>query len=243
MEERKTHKIIASGLLALILGASFIASASIVSRTFLEIKKSEDLISVSGSAKQAVTADSARWTGNFSRSVFKDQLKDGYAGMKADEQIVRDFFVRQGFDKVEISPIFMNEMYKMDQNAPTQYNLVQNIEIKSDDVQKMKALAKNSEELASKGIIFSANPVEYYYSQLPDVRISLLPEALKDAKKRAEAIASSSGKSVDSIKSVSMGVVQVMPAGSTDISDYGLYDTGSIDKEIMITVKASFSLR
>lgn len=164
--------------------------------------------------------------------------------MKSDEKIVSDFLVAQGFkDKFEISPVFMNEIYKTDSNAPKEYNLTQNIEIKSDDVNKMKELAKNSDGLASKGIIFSANAVEYYYSKLPDLRISLLPEAIKDAKERAKMIASSSDKTVDSVKSVSMGVVQVMPVGSIDVSDYGSYDTSTIDKEVMITVKTIFSLK
>ena len=146
-------------------------------------------------------------------------------------------------DKFEISPVFMSEIYKTDSNAPKEYNLVQNIEVKSEDVNKMKELAKNSEQLAAKGIIFSTNPVEYYYSKLPDLRISLLPEAIKDAKKRAEIIALSSGKLVDSVKSVTMGVVQVMTVGSVDVSDYGSYDTSSIEKEVMITVKTIFSLK
>ena len=107
----------------------------------------------------------------------------------------------------------------------------------------MKELAKNSDQLAVKGIIFSANPVEYYYSKLPDLRISLLPEAIKDAKERAKIIASSSDKAVDSVKSVTMGVVQVMTVGAVDVSDYGTYDTSSIDKEVMITVKTIFSLK
>jgi len=62
-------------------------------------------------------------------------------------------------------------------------------------------------------------------------------------KKRADIIASSSGKNVDSVKSVSMGVVQVMPVGSIDVSDYGSYDTTTIEKEVMITVKTVFSLK
>jgi len=40
-----------------------------------------------------------------------------------------------------------------------------------------------------------------------------------------------------------MGVVQVMPVNSVEISDYGTYDTGSIEKEVMVTVKALFILR
>jgi hypothetical protein len=230
-------------ILALIIGLSFIAASVIISRTLLDIKNLDNIISVSGSAKQTVTADSARWTGNFSRSIVKDQLKDGYAKMKSDEKIVTDFFVARGFKNVEISPVFMNEIYKNDQNAPKEYNLVQNIEIKSADVQKMKELAKNSDDLAAQGIIFSANPVEYYYAKLPELRISLLPAAIQDAKQRAIAIAQSSGKQVDTIKSVTMGVVQVMPVGSVDVSDYGSYDTSSIDKDVMITVKTIFSLK
>lgn len=231
-------------LLGLILGLSLIAAAAVVSGSLLEIRKLDNVVSVSGSAKQAVTADSARWTGNFSRTATLDQLKEGYARMKTDEKAMNDFLVAQGFQgKFEISPVFMNEIWKNDGNAPKEYNLIQNIEIKSDDVNKMKELAKNSDKLAEQGIIFSANSVEYYYSKLPEIRISLLPEAIKDAKKRAEAIALSSGKKVDVVKSVSMGVVQVMPVGAVEISDYGSYDTSSIEKEVMVTVKASFGLK
>lgn len=228
----------------MILGASLIITGIIIANSLLSIKKLDNVIAVSGSAKQEVKADSAHWTGNFSRNVVKDQLKDGYAAMKNDEKLVRAFFIAQGFQNVEISPVFMNEVYNNDQKAPTQYNLIQNVEVKSDDVQKMKELAKNSDKLAEQGIIFSANPVEYYYSKLPDLRISLLPEAIKDAKARAEAIAQSSGKQVETVKSVTMGVVQVMAAGSTtDVSDYGTYDTSSVDKEVMITVKTTFGLK
>jgi len=227
----------------LILGVSLIITGAIIARTFLDVKKLDNVITVSGSAKQQVTSDSARWTGNFSRTILKDQIKNGYALIKSDEKIVTDFFKAQGFANIEISPVFMNEIYKNDANSPKEYNLVQNVEIRSDDVNKMKELAKNSGQLADKGIIFSANSVEYYYSKLPELRVSLLPEAIKDAKNRAVSIAESSDKQVDAVKSVSMGVVQVMSVGSVDVSDYGSYDTSNIEKEVMITVKTVFGLK
>ena len=237
----KSNKLIFFGL---IIGLSLIISAGLVAKTFLAVKNLDNVISVSGSAKQKVTSDSARWTGNFSRIAARDNLKDGYTQMKNDEKTVSDFLIAQGFqNSFEISPVFMNEIYKSDPNSPREYNLIQNIEIKSNDVNKIKELAKNSDQLASQGIIFSANPVEYYYSKLPELRISLLPEAIKDAKQRAEMISSSSNKAVDSIKSVTMGVVQVMPVGAVEVSDYGSYDTSGIEKEVMITVKTIFSLK
>ncbi|OQB44043.1 MAG: hypothetical protein BWY03_00441 [Parcubacteria group bacterium ADurb.Bin159] len=164
--------------------------------------------------------------------------------MKKDEGLVAAYLDEQGFaGKYEISPVYMYEIYKSDAYAPKEYNLTQSIEVKSDDVEKVKNLVKNIEKVIAQGVIFSSNPVEYYYSKLPDVRVSLLPEAIKDAKARAQAIADSSGAKVDDVKSVAMGVVQVMPLGAIEVSDYGSYDTSSIDKEVMITVKVTFGLK
>jgi hypothetical protein len=228
-----------------IVGVSLVVAAIVVASTFLNIKKMDDVITVSGSSTQHVTSDTARWTASFSRSATVDNLKAGYAQMKQDEKTVGDFLISQGFDKssFEISPVFMNEIYKSNDSAPKEYNLVQNVEVKSNDVTKLKTLAKNSDKIAETGIVFSANPVEYNYSQLPAVRVSLLPAAIQDAKNRANIIAQSSGKTVGAIKVVTMGVVQVMPAGTVDVSDYGSYDTSSIDKDVMITVKTVFSLK
>lgn len=230
-------------LFGLTLGLSLIAASVVVSYTILGIKTADNIISVSGSAKQKVTADTARWTARFSRTVTKDQLKAGYESMKADEKTVRDFMVAQGFPQAEISPIFMNEVYKSEQNTVKEYSLSQDVEVKSDSPLKMKDLAKNSEGLVTSGVLFQPNPVEYYYSKLPELRVSLLPEAIKDAKARASMIAGSSNLSVSSVKSVSMGVVQVLSEGSVDVSDYGSYDTSKIEKEVMITVKATFGLK
>ena len=237
----KPTKLIPFGV---ILGLSLVIAALLVSGTLLDIKELNNVISISGSAKLPVTSDSARWTGNFSRTAFATNLKSGYEAMKKDEGLVAAYLDEQGFaGKYEISPVYMYEIYKSDAYAPKEYNLTQSIEVKSDDVEKVKNLVKNIEKVIAQGVIFSSNPVEYYYSKLPDVRVSLLPEAIKDAKARAQAIADSSGAKVDNVKSVAMGVVQVMPLGAIEVSDYGSYDTSSIDKEVMITVKVTFGLK
>lgn len=242
--QRRNGKFLALGFLfPVILGASLIGSAYIVANTFLGIKKLDNVMSVSGSAKQRVTSDSARWTGNYSRLVTKDQIKDGYAQMKKDEDVVRAFLNAQGFPDAEISPITMGEWIRNDNSGMRDYNLSQFIEVRGNDVLKIKALAKSSESLASNGVLFSSGQVEYFYSKLPELRVSLLPAALKDARDRANAIAQNTGATVGNIKTVSMGVVQVLSADSVDVSDYGSYDTSKIEKDVMITVKAVFQLK
>ncbi len=237
----KLTKIIA----AIVLALGLIAATSLWTKAYLDAKKLDNVFTVSGQAKMKVTSDSARWTASFSRTTLADKLKDGYSQMKNDEQIVNQFFASQGLDKsvVEISPVFVNEVYNNDSNAPKQYNLVQNITVSFADVNKAKATAKMGDVIAQKGVIFSSNAVEYYYSKLPEAKIQLLPDAITDAKNRVEVIAKSAGKTVDNIESVTMGVVQVMPVGTVDVSDYGSYDTSSIDKEVMVTIKAIFSLK
>lgn len=227
----------------LTLGLSLIAASVIVSYTILGVKNADNTITVSGSAKQKVSSDSARWTARFSRTVTKEGMKAGYESMKNDEKAVREFLTSQGFTSAEISPISVNENWNGEKTGPKQYNLTQDVEVKSNEPLKVKDLAKNSEVLAGKDILFQPNPVEYYYSKLPELRVSLLPEAIKDARARAGIIAQSSNLNVTSVKTVSMGVVQVLSEGSVDVSDYGSYDTSKIDKEVMITVKAVFGLK
>lgn len=230
----------------LILGLCMVASAGLISQTLLKIKQSSDNLLVSaGSARQAVISDSVKWTSSFSRGVFKNDLKDGYVQMRQDEEKVLKFLKDNGVkeEDINIAPVFTSEIWKSDSNSPKEYNLIQNVEVRSSDVNKIKNLAKNVQGLVDDGVFFSINSVEYYYTKLPEVRIGLLPEAIKDAKKRAEAIAAASGKKVVSIQSVNMGIVQVLAPNSVDISDYGSYDTGSINKDIMITVRPTFVLK
>jgi len=121
--------------------------------------------------------------------------------------------------------------------------LIQNIEIHSTDVAKVDALSKNITALINKGIMFASMMPEYYYSKLPEARVALLADAVADAKARAEKLAEAGQKTIGALKSASSGVVQVLSPGSAAISDYGTYDTSKIEKEIMVTVKASFLIK
>jgi len=232
---------------SLILGACFIIGLIVVSYTMFQIKEADNTLSVTGSAKQSVTADVVKWNSSFTRTVFTSNLKTGYAQMKQDEAIVSKFLKDNGITDTEltISPVSMQIQYNYNKtvNTPDEYMLVQNVLVQSNDIDKITNLSKNTQSVIDQGVIFSASSPEYYYTKLPDARISLLPEAMKDAQKRAESIAQSTGKKVGNLKSASMGVVQVMQPNSVDISDYGNYDVSTINKDIMITVKASFSLR
>ena len=239
MENNKNYLIFGA-----ILGLSLIISASVGSFTFYKLRYM-DYISTTGSAKKAVVADKVKWTSNITKAVSLATLKDGYAKMDTDLKEVKNFLMSNGIEEANItfSPIFMNEVYEQYPTADKKYNLMQNIEVNSTDVQKIDGLSKNTNSLiVNKGVMFSTNSVEYYYSKLPEVRVELLASAVNDAKARAEQLALAGGKKIGVLKSASSGVVQVMSENSVEVSDYGMYDTSKINKEIMVTVKASFEI-
>ena len=205
-----------------------------------------DYITTTGSAKKAVTSDKVKWTANITRPVKISTIKDGYAKIDADLKEVKNFLTTSGIptEAINISPVLMNEVYDNNAGQEKNYNLVQTITIQSEDVAKISDLAKNTSSLViNKGIIFSSTALEYYYSKLPEARVELLASAVADSKARADQLAKAGGKKIGTLKSASSGVVQVMAPNSVEVSDYGVYDTSSIDKEIMVTVKSSFEIK
>jgi hypothetical protein len=229
----------------LILGLSIIISAGMGSFTFYKLR-SMDYISTTGSAKKAVVSDKVKWSSYITRSIRQSTMKDGYIKLDADLKEVKNFLASNGIplESIDISPVFMQEVYEQNPSTDKKYNLIQNIEVQSTDVQKISDLSKNTNSLITdKGVLFSTNSLEYYYSKLPEARVELLADAVADAKARAEQLAKAGGKTIGVMKSASSGVVQVMAPNSVEVSDYGMYDTSKINKEIMVTVKTSFEVK
>jgi len=229
----------------LLIGLGIILATIIAAYTFYQVRSLDNTLTVTGSTTKQVTSDHVKWVGALNRVVKASTLKTGYADMASDLVFVKEFLKSKNIpdDQIVISPIFMDQNYDQNQSAERSYTLRQTIDINSSDVNAISEVAKNIQPLIEKGVIFSTQSLEFTYSKLPEERISMLSLAVVDAKARAASLAESSGKSVGQLKSASSGVVQVMSANSTDVSDYGSYDTSKIEKSIMMTVKASFTLK
>ena len=235
-------------IFAAIAGIALIVTGFLVTNAIYKIKSSENSIAVTGSAKKNVTSDLVKWTGSFSRNVNPNDLKSGYTSMKKDLDVVKTYLKTNGIndDTYTVSPVFVDNVYNYKQDGGNQlagYILKQNIIVQSADLQKITKLAQDVTPIINQGIIFSTQSLEYFYTKLPEARIELLAEATKDAKNRAEKIAQSTGSQVSALRSASAGVIQVLQPNSTDVSDYGSYDTSTIEKEITAVIRVSFSLK
>ena len=114
--------------------------------------------------------------------------------------------------------------------------------MRSNDVGRIGQIAREATELINQGILIESQAPKYYYTQIGDLKIEMLGEAAKDAKERAQRIALSTGNTIGSVRSAKMGVLQITAADSTDVSDYGVYDTSTIEKDMTAVVNVSFAV-
>ncbi len=232
--------VAAAGVIAI----AILLATIIGTYTLYTIRGFDNALSVTGSAKMSVRADSVKWSSTITRTVYENELQSGYAQIAKDGTVVKDFMTKQGIasSSVTITPVFVDQIYNYNANSggPREYSLRQTITVGSNDVDKITQVANNVQDIIAKGVIFSTSQPEYYYSKLADLRVSLIADAITDAKARAGQLAQSSGSRVGGLKSASTGVVQVLPPNSVDVSDYGQYDTSSIMKDVMVTVRATF---
>ncbi len=231
---------------ATVLSLSLVVVACIGTYATYSIKVAGDTITVTGSAKESVTADFGRWTimleartGIGEQQLSLDRLERG-------KDAIVTYLEKEGFTDVETPVANVNPTYYYPQNAEavmTGYTANRQIVVRGTDIEKLANLAGNLTPLAGSNYTVSTGGLELTYQKLPEMRVKLLTAAIADAQARAEAIAKETGRSVGTLRSASGGVVQVLSEGGIDVSDYGSYDTQSKKKEVMVTVRADFSIK
>ena len=97
--------------------------------------------------------------------------------------------------------------------------------------------------LTAQGIDVTVYEPSYFYSKLSDLKVKMLQEATKDAKQRASAMLKATHNRVGKIQSVRMGVFQITPVNSTNVSDMGINDTRTIEKKITSVANVTFSIK
>ncbi len=230
--------VVAAGLIiATLIGGSF----------YLRGRSFENTLSVTGSAKVEVKADTGKWSFDIVRKIkFADQ-KAGYTAVAKDIETTKSFMTKAGLsaDSITVTPAQFSVDYDKPQMAGIEpdYQLRARVTVNSNDVALLARVADQVADLVNAGVSISNTSLDYYYSKLADVRVELSGEAVKDAKSRAASIAKASGSKVGSLQSVSGGVIQVLAPNSTDVSDYGTYDTSTVDKVITLSVRAAFTIR
>lgn len=236
-------------LLGLFIAIGCIISTYILSGAVVEFQKLQNqTIRVTGSASQKVMSDSASWTINFRTR--KPLLKEGYAKLNTDAKKIKEFLIANGIEESNISFSSINsyENYRrtpngFSTNEVESFVVNQSVTVKSDDIDKLSNMSKKIDELVNQDINLNAESVQYFVSNLDDIKVKMVGEASKNAKARAESMVAGTNGKIGVMTGARMGVFQIVPVDSTEVNDYGINDTSSIEKKVVATVTATFTVK
>lgn len=240
------HSLFVTGIVAI----AFVIGLTIHGAFLASRSDAGNSITVTGSTKMRITADLGKWNASFSRSATPATLKAEIEAMGSSMQKVRAFATSLGMDaaSVTILPISTDPVYEPIQGGygTTEkiigYVVRQDVRIENADIEKVERLGKETKTLIDEGVVPEFQRTEYFYTKIDELRPRLFADATSDAYTRANAIAGGTGITVGELRSARTGIIQILAPNSTDISDYGSYDTSTKEKDITATVTVTFGL-
>lgn len=227
-----------------ILGISLIISAIIFGLFFYNSRAPEKTIKTVGAATESINSDIIKWRVTISRNADLDGLQQAYEDIRADLAAFKKVLKEQGIDtkKMGIQPVVTNKNYNS-QGMVTGYSIQQSFYLISKEMKKVEDLALNPALFTKRGLLVQNSNLEYYNSQLDQVKRELLAKATEDANLRGNEIAKGTGDKIGKIQSARVGVFQITEPYSTEISDYGIHNTSTKEKEITVTVHVVFAMK
>jgi uncharacterized protein len=230
------------GLVA--LAVAIVIGAVAVSSAVKAVKRSRDTITVTGSAKEPITANLVSW--NLVVSAQDPNPATASRQLRSQAEKVRAFLTGGGIDESAIGepPIATEETsQKKGGQRVTAFRLTQSFQITTSEIGKVESLAGKVSTLFEQGVPVSADPLQYISTQLKQARVDALKAATADAKRRAKTLVEGLGGHLGSARKADVGVFQITPRNSTDVSDYGINDTTSREKDVTAVVTVTFALK
>lgn len=235
-------------ILGICIVAATIISTLILTKSLMRMKKfSNEVISVTGSAEKKIVSDYIVWRSEFSRQ--EPTLKSAYAKLQEDLTKVKNYLVSQGVkdDEIVVAPVQTTIIHKKnekgnDANQIEGYLLCQQLEVRSYEVAKVDMVSRQSTEIINQDIQFISFAPEYFCTKLSELKLELLSEATEDAKERARQMTQATGNKIGLMRSARMGVFQITPVNSFEISWSGSSDTSSLEKKAMAVAHVDFAI-
>ncbi len=244
--------LIAIGLAAVTVG--MIVSAYLMSRFMLKIQHAtEKSITVKGVAEKEVMSDLAAFS--CSISVKAATQSAGHIELQKAKDVLCAKLDQLNFTENmrEDESISCSEIYKTvktrENNRETStdvfdhYYLTYSVRIRTTDVKLVEKNILKIYELAMQKLDIDVTPAQYYISNPEQYKLTLVDQASASAAERARTAASQSGSKLGPLMVARQGVIQITSPASSETSDYGVYNTSSVQKVIRLVMTMEFELK
>lgn len=204
-------------------------------------------IDVRGVAIRNVTSDRASWSATIVARA--RTLTEAFEIQQRSTAALTTMLTASALakDTIEISEIDTTRIHAKtaegkDTNTVESYVLQQRVRVLSDNVHAIAEMSRGCTNLIKDGIEIESRSPSFWVSSLETLKLQLLREATENASERARLLAAGSSKGVGALLDASQGVFQIVPEGSTDVSDYGYSDTSAIRKSVRATVSLRYAI-
>lgn len=232
---------------SIILAVVLLICTIIIAGTWSSNYSANQTITVTGSAKEDIVSDLGVF--NCTLTSRASNAEAAYRKLQHDLPVVVEYLNSKGIskDKLELSTINSYPIYEIGKNGYQTQNISayvynQRIKFTSPDVNKVKEISLEVSSLVEKGVSLDVGMPEYHYTKLSDLKVQIQADAAKDAMIRAERIAEATGRELGPMREARMGVLQITPRLSNEVSSLGINDLTSIEKQITAVVSASFEI-
>lgn len=241
-----------AGIIA--IAAGMICSAFLLSKFMLSIeRKTEKSIVVKGVAEKNIISDIAAF--RCSISTTNTETAPGYIDLNKKAEVLRKHlkslgFNENNFEDVNISQdnVFRTETIRENNKNITKqvfshYSFTYSMRVRTKDVRLVEKNVLKIFALATKGYDVNVSSPEYYISNPEQYKLQLVDEASASAAERARTASAKSGSTLGPLMKARQGVIQITSPASNDTSDYGVYNTSTVEKVMRLVMTLEFELK
>ena len=230
------------GLLA--IGIAFVVVAHIVSSTVRDVRHTRDTLSVTGSARVPMSANLVKWS--LTISAEDSTTAPAARRLRRESGLARKFLLGAGIPPEAITPsVVASDTIVIElprRRRRIRYRVSQELRVSTKQLDVVEVAATRVGQLLEQKIDVSAGALQYISTALAQAKLEALERATEEARRRAEILARGLGGKLGRMRSSSQGVYQVTPRFSTEVSDYGINDTSSREKDVNAVVTATFAV-
>ncbi len=223
----------------------------IVGYDFLQAKKLDRVVSVKGMAERVIEADLVIWP--ITIKGVGNNLQEINNKIEQDRIKLNAYLLNQGIDQQEIElgqynvfDTFTNSHDRKDDNS-SRYVITAITELTSNKVTLIKKIYQAIPELVKDNILielgeqYNYKGPNYEFTKFNDVKLNMLAEASKNAKKTAEQFAQDSSSKLGFIKRANQGTFIIEPLYNNEASSEG-DARKSIKKKIRVVISIDYYL-
>ena len=194
---------------AIILGISIILAFGLWGWFFRESRQIQQTVRVLGYGTEEFNSDIVKWSVSFSERVSLTGSREGYKVMARTLQNFQQLWEKTGIQSSEFKVFPVNVNREYGQSGHIGYTLDQRIYIVSDEIEKVEQLAIDPKMFVDAGITFDNSTMEFFSSEIEEIKKKLLGKATQNAFERAEEIISTTDLKLDKLISARAGVFQI----------------------------------